>query len=100
MLRPLAPQGDPVEVVRAEREHRAPLPNLRELGAREDLHRNQAGVGRKIQLGGLREAREIGHDEHALFLVFPNEGENLGILRLEKLNAFRGRKLSSASARQ
>src|SRR5207249_472642 len=78
---------EPVESVRAQGEEIRLLADRRELGPAQHLDRPHSLEKGKIQLHALDKAGQIGYDEYALVLVAADEGQDLVIIWIEKLQA-------------
>jgi hypothetical protein len=78
-------QAEPEEPVRAQRERVRRGTDRREVAAAEQLHRDRAGVRRQVEPDGLREPRQVGHDQQDLVPVAAEEGDDVAVLRVEQL---------------
>ncbi len=83
-------EHEPVERVRAEGEEVGQLADGGEAGVPEDLDGRAAREAGEVELDGLGEAREVGHDEDVLAVAGAEEGEGLGVVGVEELHAAAG----------
>ena len=76
--------GKPVEGMRPKHDGVARFSNPGKIVLAENFREPAAGEAGKIKLSGLRKARKIDHHQDGLMVVAPQEGEHLGIVRIEK----------------
>ena len=79
-------EAKPVEGVLGEREQVRQFADGGKAGAAHQLGGNAAFEAAQVELDILGEARQVRDHQHALVLVLPDEGQYLGILRLEEFN--------------
>ncbi len=84
-------EGEPVEPVGPERELVGALLDGGELGGAEQLGGHRAPELMEVEAARGREPREVGHHQHDVVAVAPDEGQHLAVLRVEELDLSRDR---------
>jgi hypothetical protein len=79
-------EGEPIEDVRAERQHVRPVADRRERRSAEQLDRDHPLVLRQVDLDVLHVAREVRDDENSLLLVASHERDRARVVGIQKLD--------------
>ncbi len=82
-----------------EREEVGQLADGREMDAPDELDRRPTAIGREVELDVLREAREVGDAQERGSIVSAQVREDPSILRVEELQACRGRRPDARAGR-
>src|SRR5207248_4868907 len=79
-------EREPIEAVRPEREEIGFVADEGKRRAAEHLDRALPGIFRQIDLGALREARQVDDDQDAASPVAANERQDLVVIGIKKLD--------------
>ena len=96
----LGRQREPIEAVGRKGEQIGELADRRKQRAAAQLDRNAAGKFRKIQLDGLRRARDIGDAKDDVVIEVAQIRQNLAVLRVEETQTPASERGVAASHRQ
>src|SRR5205807_2635971 len=80
-------EREPEERVWAQRHRVGSVPDGRELGATEQLDRNQSTVVLEVQARELGEPRQVRHHQDPLVRQLADEGQDLAVVRIDELDA-------------
>ncbi len=75
---------EPVEAIRRQRNHIGQLADRRKVSAPEHLQRDTILPRRKVELGGLRRARQVGDAKDHLVAILPDIGQHAAVDRTDE----------------